>query len=234
MKSDKFKKYDVTFHFKGLNFPVIKKILRLGLPSGFQYFFEVGAFSFAVIMIGWIGANQLAAHQIAINLASISFMAILGISQAASIRVGNALGEQDILKIRKAGFTAIALGAFVQCFSGLIFIIFNHLLPQLYINDPVVVSIASELLIIAALFQISDGVQGVGIGVLRGLTDIKGPTLITFIAYWVISLPVGYLLAFVFNFGVYGVWVGLLIGLTVSAIMLTIRFNYKSRFAIEF
>ena len=234
MKNKRFNQYDVTFHFKGINFPVIKKILRLGLPSGFQYFFEVGAFSFAVIMIGWIGADELAAHQIAINLASISFMAILGISQAASIRVGNALGEKDIAKIRKVGFTAITLGAVIQSLSGIIFISFNHLLPHLYINDKTVISIASELLIIAALFQISDGTQGVGIGVLRGLTDVKGPTLITFIAYWVISLPVGYLLGFIFNLGVYGVWIGLLIGLTVSAVMLTLRFNYKSKRIIEF
>ena len=91
-----------------------------------------------------------------------------------------------------------------------------------------------NILIIAALFQISDGTQGVGIGVLRGLTDVKGPTLITFIAYWVISLPVGYLLGFIFNLGVYGVWIGLLIGLTVSAVMLTLRFNYKSKRIIEF
>jgi MATE family multidrug resistance protein len=234
MKNKRFDQYDVTFHFKGINFPVIKKILRLGLPSGFQYFFEVGAFSFAVIMIGWIGADELAAHQIAINLASISFMAILGISQASSIRVGNALGEKDIAKIRKVGFTAITLGAVIQSLSGIIFISFNHFLPQLYINDKTVISIASELLIIAALFQISDGTQGVGIGVLRGLTDVKGPTLITFIAYWVISLPVGYLLGFIFNLGVYGVWIGLLIGLTVSAVMLTLRFNYKSKRIIEF
>ena len=104
MRNQNIKQYDVTFHFRGLNIPVIKKLLSLGLPSGFQYFFEVGAFTFAVIMIGWIGANELAAHQIAINLASISFMAVLGISQAASIRVGNAMGEQNIQGVRKAGF----------------------------------------------------------------------------------------------------------------------------------
>lgn len=233
MRNNKYKQYDVTFHFRSLNFPVIKKILQLGLPSGFQYFFEVGAFSFAVIMIGWIGTNELAAHQIAINLASISFMGVLGISQAASIRVGNAMGEQSILNIRKAGFTGIVLGASIMFFSGLIFILFNDSLPTLYISDKAVISIASKLLIIAALFQLSDGTQAVGIGVLRGLTDIKGPTIITFVAYWVISLPIGYLLGFTFNLGVEGVWIGLLIGLTVSAIMLTLRFNYKSKHLIR-
>lgn len=229
MRNEKFKQYDVTFHFRSINFPVIKKILRLGLPSGFQYFFEVGAFSFAVVMIGWIGTNELAAHQIAINLASISFMGVLGISQAASIRVGNAMGEQSVSKIRKAGFTAIVLGASIMSLAGLTFILLNKFLPTLYIDDEAVISIASRLIIIAALFQLSDGTQAVGIGVLRGLTDVKGPTIITFVAYWMISLPIAYLLAFNFNLGVEGVWIGLLIGLTVSAILLTFRFNHKSK-----
>jgi len=233
MKNEKFKQFDVTFHFRGINFPIIKKILRLGLPSGFQYFFEVGAFSFAVIMIGWIGANELAAHQIAINLASISFMAVLGISQAASIRVGNAMGEQNIAKIRKAGFTGIALGASIMSLAGISFILLNNFLPTLYIDDEAVISIASRLIIIAALFQLSDGTQAVGIGVLRGLTDVKGPTIITFVAYWIISLPIAYILAFNFNLGVDGVWIGLLIGLTASAILLTLRFNYKSKHIIH-
>ena len=220
MRNEKFKQYDVTFRFRGFNFPVIKKLLSLGLPSGFQYFFEVGAFSFAVIMIGWIGTNELAAHQIAINLASISFMAVLGISQAASIRVGNAMGEQNIANVRKAGFTGIILGASIMSLAGLTFILLNNYLPTLYIDDKAVISIASRLIIIAALFQLSDGTQAVGIGVLRGLTDVKGPTLITFVAYWVISLPIAYLLAFNFKLGVDGVWIGLLIGLTASALCL--------------
>jgi len=233
MINKRFKRYDVNFHFRGLDFKVIKKIISLGLPSGFQYFFEVGAFSFAVIMIGWIGANELAAHQIAINLASISFMAVLGISQAASIRVGNAMGEQSVYKIRKAGFTGIFLGASTMFLAGISFILLNHFLPTLYITDKNVIEIASRLIIIAALFQLSDGTQAVGIGVLRGLTDVKGPTVITFVAYWVISLPIAYLLAFNFKLGVDGVWYGLLIGLTASAIMLTARFNYKSRHLIN-
>jgi len=233
MRNEKFKQYDVNFHFRGLDFPIIKKILSLGLPSGFQYFFEVGAFTFAVIMIGWIGANELAAHQIAINLASISFMAVLGISQAASIRVGNAMGERSVSKIRKAGFTGIFLGATIMSLAGLTFILLNNFLPTLYIDDEAVISIASRLIIIAALFQLSDGTQAVGIGVLRGLTDVKGPTIITFIAYWVVSLPIAYLLAFNFDLGVDGVWIGLLIGLTASAILLTLRFNYKSKHIIH-
>lgn len=229
MYNKRFRIYDVSFHFRSLNFPVIRRILSVGLPSGFQYFFEVGAFSFAVIMIGWIGANELAAHQIAISLASVSFMGVLGISQAGGILVGNAVGEQSVQLVRKSGFTAIALGMIWMSVSGIIFILFRNHLPLIYIRDEAVIRIASQLLIIAALFQLSDGIQAVGIGILRGLTDVKGPTVITFIAYWIISLPIGYLLAFQFGYGVIGVWIGLLIGLTCSAIMLTLRFNYKSR-----
>lgn len=233
MNNSTFKQFDVSFHFKRINFPVIKRILSLGLPGGFQYFFEVGAFSFAVIMVGWLGTNQLAAHQIAINLASISFMAVLGISAAGAIRVGNAVGKQDVKEVRRAGFSAVALGAAVMATSGIIFISLNKFLPTLYIDNISVINIASSLLIIAALFQISDGVQGVGIGILRGLTDVKIPTLITFTAYWIIGLPIGYWLGFILEMGVKGVWIGLLIGLTASAVMLTTRFNIKSKHLIE-
>ncbi len=234
MNNKYFKKYDVSFHFKSINWTVIKKILSLGLPSGFQYFFEVGAFSFAVIMVGWLGTKQLAAHQIAINLASISFMAVLGISVAGSIRVGNAVGMKDISETRRAGFTASLLGASIMLVAGIIFILFRNILPTLYVNDEVVISYASSLLIIAALFQISDGTQAVGIGILRGLTDVKIPTAITFIAYWIVGLPVGYLLGFTFELGVQGVWIGLLLGLTTSAILLTLRFNSRSKHIITF
>lgn len=234
MHNKTFESYDVNFHFRNINKKVIKKILKLGIPSGFQYFFEIGAFAFAVIMVGWLGTKPQAAHQIAINLASISFMAVLGISNAGSIRVGNAVGMQDITQVRRAGFSAILLGCGIMLVSGIIFITLNHYLPMLYIDDPEVISIASTLLIIAAFFQLSDGIQAVGIGVLRGLTDVKIPTIITFVAYWIIGLPVGYILGFLNYFGVKGIWIGLLVGLTASAIMLTIRFNIKSRHPVSF
>ena len=232
MKSKFFRQYDIKYHFRNSNWHIIKKILSLGLPSGFQYFFEVGAFSFAVVMVGWLGTKQLAAHQIAINLASISFMAVLGISVAGSIRVGNAVGMKDISETRRSGFTASILGASIMFVAGVIFIVFRNYLPTLYVNDEEVISYASSLLIIAALFQLSDGTQAVGIGILRGLTDVKIPTAITFIAYWIVGLPVGYLLGFTFNLGVQGVWIGLLMGLTTSAILLTLRFNSRSKHII--
>ena len=229
MSSKEFSGYDVAFRFKKPVLKIIRKILALGLPSAFQYIFEVGAFSFAAVMIGWLGTKALAAHQIAINLASVSFMCALGISAAGAIRVGNAVGRDDVKEIRRAGFSAIILGQILMGSFGIIFIVFRNFLPTLYISDPNVISTASVLLIIAAIFQIADGTQAVGIGILRGLTDVKGPTLITFIAYWVIGLPIAYLLGFTYQMSVKGVWIGLLIGLTASATMLSFRFNGKSR-----
>jgi len=229
MNQNRFKQYDVTLHFRSINFKMIKRLLGIGLPSAVQYLFEVGAFFFAVIMVGWLGTKQLAAHQIAINLASISFMTALGVSAAGSIRVANRVGKQNISETRKAGFSAIVMGASIMACFGLIFIILRNFLPTLYIDDSNVITIASSLLVIAALFQIADGVQAVGIGVLRGLTDVKWPTLITFIAYWILGLPSAYVLGFIFKYDVQGVWVGLLIGLLSSAIMLSTRFNKKSK-----
>lgn len=224
-----FKGYDLKFRFNSISKSIIKKLLDLGIPSAFQYIFEVGAFSFAVIMVGWLGTKQLAAHQIALNLASISFMIITGISNASAIRVGNALGKGSSIEVRKSGFSAISLSALIMFFCGLIFIFFRYPLSELYLNDAEVIGYSTSILVIVALFQLSDGIQATGIGVLRGITDVKGPTVITFFSYWIVALPVGYLLGFILNFGIIGIWTGLLIGLTAAAILLTLRFNYKSK-----
>ncbi|HMU43902.1 MAG TPA: MATE family efflux transporter [Ignavibacteriaceae bacterium] len=232
-RSINFRNYNMLPVVHSIDFPTIKKILKLGLPSGFQYLFEVGAFSFAVVMVGWIGTKPLAAHQIAINLASISFMIVLGISSAGGIRVGDALGKKDFVNVRTAGITALVLGVSLMTLFGIVFMSLNKYLPTLYIKDNEVILIASSLIIIAAIFQIFDGAQAVGIGILRGLTDVKVPTLITFIAYWIIGLPSAYLFGFVFDFGVSGIWVGLLISLASSASMLTVRFIRKTRQLVD-
>lgn len=176
-----------------------------------------------------MGAVPLASHQVAMNLASISYMMATGISAAATVRVGNQLGQRDIPTMRIAAFTCFLMAILFMAFTGLVFMIFNHFLPTLYTSDPAVISIAASLLIVAALFQLSDGIQVVGLGALRGMGDVKLPTLVTFMAYWVIGLPCGYLLAFVLEFGEEGVWYGLLIGLSITAIILFIRFNSKSK-----
>lgn len=231
--SIRYKPYDPTLHYRRINFSMIKKILRIGIPGGLQYFFEVGAFVGSAIIIGWMGTNELAAHQIAINLASLSFMVALGISAAATIRVGNAVGRDDRKGARNAGIAAFILSAAVMGFFGIIFIVFRWLLPTLYIDEPEVINIAASLLIIAALFQLSDGTQAVGIGLLRGLADAKIPMFITFIAYWIVGLPGGYLLGFTFGFGVQGIWFALFVALTVSAVLLSTRFMIKSQQNVE-
>jgi MATE family multidrug resistance protein len=194
-----------------------------------QYFFEVGAFSGSAVIIGWIGTADLAAHQIAINLASISYMFALGISAAATIRVGTAVGRRDKTAVRTAGFNAILLSASVMGLFGILFIGLRNFLPALYIDDPQVISIASSLLIIAALFQMFDGTQAVGVGILRGIADTRVPMIISFVAYWIVGLPGGYLLGFIFKLGVQGVWIALLCSLLVSASMLSLRFHKKSK-----
>ncbi len=207
-----------------LNSYLVKKIIQIGFPSGLMYMMEVGAFAFSAVMIGWLGSEQLAAHQIAISLASISYMIILGISTAGTIRVGNAVGQKDFKQIKRAGISALLLGASFMSVSAIIFVLFNKLLPTLYISNVNVISIASQLLIVAAIFQLSDGLQAVGSGILRGLTDVKIPLYVTIFSYWIIGIPVGYLLGFIAGFGVLGIWVGLLIGLTLAASLFVIRF----------
>jgi MATE family multidrug resistance protein len=227
-KSPRYRDYQVSLKLHSFSYPMISKMLRIGVPTGFQFIFEVGAFSTAAIMMGWIGVTALAAHQIAINLASISYMMASGLSAAAMVRVGNQLGKKDIKTLREVGFTSFGMvGLFMLC-SAFLFIIFRNFLPSLYIDDLTVIEMSSGLLIIAGLFQLSDGIQVVGLGALRGMSDVRVPTVVTLVAYWVIGLPLGYLFAFVFDYGAKGIWYGLLIGLTVTGVLLLARFNRLS------
>ncbi len=211
------------------NWGSFKYILNLGVPMGFQYIFEVGAFASAAVMIGWMGAVPLAAHQVAINLASISYMMATGISAAATVRIGNQMGKKDIPTMKMAANTCYGMAAVFMIFAGLVFTLLNNWLPTLYTQNTEVISTASSLLIIAALFQLSDGIQVVGLGTLRGIGDVKIPTFVTFAAYWLIGLPIGYVLAFKLDLQERGVWYGLLIGLSVTAVILLARFNRKSK-----
>lgn len=227
--SKRYKRYKLSFDFKKLSFPIISKMVNIGVPTGFQFVFETGAFSTAAIMMGWIGVNALAAHQIAINLASISYMMASGLAAAAMVRVGNQLGRNDIKNLREIGFTSFGMVTIFMLGVGFALITLRNFLPTLYIDDISVVELTASLLIIAGLFQLSDGIQVVGLGALRGMADVKVPTVITLVAYWVIGLPLGYLLAFHFGMNEHGIWFGLLVGLTCAAIMLVLRFNRLSK-----
>ena len=221
----RFSKYILKTKFL-VNLNHIKDIFRIGFASGLQYIFEVGAFSVATVMTGSIGAIHLAAHQIALNLASISYMIASGIGSASMISLSYYDGKRNFEDMRRSGFASFLLVFILMIVSALVFIIFRNYLPVMYVDDSSVINIASTLLIIAGLFQISDGIQAVGLGILRGIRDIKKPTIVTFISYWIISIPLSYFLGIEYGFGVYGIWIGLSVGLTLAAIFHVTRFNY--------
>ncbi|WDP90427.1 MAG: MATE family efflux transporter [Desulfobacter sp.] len=223
------KRYDPGRYSGKLDTALIKRLLAIGIPGACQYFFEVSAFTASSVIVGWMGVRELAAHQIALNLASISFMCAMGISAAGTIRVSNALGRNDGPNVRSAGFSAVFLCMGFMALAGLAFVLFRDTLPGFYVSDPEVIRITALLLVIVAFFQISDGTQAVGIGILRGLTDMKIPTALTLAAYWLIGLPSGYALAFHWGLSIYGIWYGLLISLTASALLMMLRFHIKTR-----
>ena len=207
---------------------LLRKMLRIGVPTGFQYIFEVGTFSFASIMMGWLGTQALAAHQIALNLAAISYMVATGLAAAATVRIGNQLGKRDFPNLRRVGWSALMMSTALMSVSAGIFLMFNDLLPTFYVDEVPVIDIAASLLVIAAFFQLSDGIQAVALGILRGMSDVKIPTLITLVSYWGVGLPIAYVLAFPMGWGPQGIWVGLLISLTVAAAWLVQRFRRLS------
>ncbi len=235
---EKTKAYVKDLKLFVLEHSMLKKINSLGLPSALQMFFEVGLFTAAIWLSGTLGKNQQAANQIALNLSSMTFMIATGLSVTAMIRVGNQKGLKRPVELRRIATSIFIMGLALAILFALIFLIFNNVLPTFYLdlNDLThiadnqnVVEIASSLLIIAALFQISDSTQVVFLGALRGLQDVKIPTLITFFAYWIIGFPVSYFLGDASKYGSSGIWIGLLAGLTASSIFLYIRFNYLSK-----
>jgi MATE family multidrug resistance protein len=225
--------YKPALKFKPVDFHIIKKLIRIGLPSGFQYFLEVACFTFATIMVGWISAKQQAAHQIALNVASTTYMIMLGISSAGTIRVGYAMGKKDIQQIRLSGFTAIGMAAALMITFSIIMILVKNILPPYYNGDAEVISYASSLLILAAIFQLFDGLQASSIGALRGLTDVKIPLVVSIFSYWIVAIPIALILGFHFNLDAVGVWIGLTIGLIIIGTSMLFRFNVKSKQIIE-
>jgi MATE family multidrug resistance protein len=225
----KFQLFRAGFSIGNYSKPLISKMLHIGIPAGSQFIFEAGAFGFSAIMMGWLGTTSLAAHQIAINLATISYMTTSGLGAAATIRVGNFLGQNDQKNVRASAFTMIIMATGVMFAWALLFILGRYALPSLYIDDTSVIKLTASLMIIAAFFQLSDGIQVVTAGALRGLQDVKIPSVLIFVAYWIIALPLGYVLAFPLKMHANGIWIGLFIGLTLTAIAMVVRFNHLSR-----
>ena len=208
--------------------PLFKKLLQLGIPTSAQMFFEVSAFSAASILMGMISKEAQAAHQLSINLASVTFMVCTGLAMTAMIRVGNQLGARDWEKLRLVGWSCIIQVILFMSICAIIFIIGNQWLPRLYTSDTEVIKIAGWLLLYAAIFQIPDGVQVTALSALRGLQDVKVPAFLTIFCYWGLGIPVSYLLGIRLGMGVHGIWIGLISCLTVSALLMTIRFRRKS------
>ena len=201
------------------------QLLRLGGPAGGMLLFEAGAFSAAALMMGWLGTVPLAAHQIAIGCASLAFMVPLGLSITASLRISRARGEGRTAALRPIGFGALGAGLVFMAGCALTFALAGPVITAGFTPAADVAALAARLLLVAAVFQLFDGGQVISVGALRGLTDVRVPTLITFVAYWVIALPLGYGLAFHTSLGPVGVWAGLATGLGLAAVLLAWRFH---------
>lgn len=215
-----------------------RRILALGLPSSFQVFFEVTLFTSAIWLSGILGTLYQAANQIALNLASMTYMVGIGLNVAAMIRVGNQKGRKDYRRLNEVAQSIFFLTVVIELLFAVVFLAARHVLPELYLdaNDPlnradnlIVMALASELLLWAAVFQLFDGLQVVIIGALRGMQDVNFTAYITFIAYWLVGFPVSYYLGLHTALASQGIWIGLTLGLTVSALLLYLRFQYLSK-----
>lgn len=212
----------------------IKTLNKIGFPSALQMFFEFGIFTAAIWLSGTLGKNPQAANQIALNLSSMTFMFAMGLAVVATIRVGNQFGLKDFSELRRIARSLFLLILILDVIFALFFMVFNEFLPTIYldvndienkIDNTEVISISAKLLIIAAFFQLFDGIQAVVLGALKGMQDVRIPTFITFVAYWVIAFPISYYFGLLAGYGSQGLWVGLLVGLAASAGLLLWRFR---------
>ena len=207
----------------------ILRVVRLGAPIGAQMMFEFGAFAFVALLMGRLGVVQVAAHQVAINLASLTFMVPLGVSSAAAVIVGHAVGRQDPDAVRRSTAAALHVGAAFMAVTAVLFVGLPEPLARLYTDEPDVLALAAVLLPIAGVFQVFDGMQVVALGLLRGLGDTRVPMLINVIAFWLVAIPVSLGLGFGLGHGATGLWWGLVVGLAVVAVTLVLRLRQRER-----
>ncbi len=202
------------------------RLWKLGLPIGLQFIIEVFAFSLGSIMMGWISATSLAAHQIVLSMASLTYMMSSGLASATTIKVSIFRGQKRYSSMKNSAFASIHLVLLFMTIMGILFLSMRYFLPSLFVDDTEVIALAAGLMLVAGLFQIFDGLQVVALGILRGLEDVVMPVVGAGIAYWLISLPVGYLSAFIFDIGPVGIWIGYLTGLASAGVFLLLRFRY--------
>ncbi len=216
-------------HWAGPSFKKIKQLVRLGAPAAGQIVLEVGAWNGATLAAGWLTPVALATHQIALNYAAITYMVPLGVSAAAAVSVGHAVGAGDAARARRAGWLALGLGTGFMLLAAVVFLVAPGPLIALYTTDARVMAVGPGLLLLAAAFQIFDGIQTVSTGALRGLGETRAPMLANLVGYWVLGLPLGLTLCFVLKWGIYGLWIGLTLALVVIASTLLLRWNKDSR-----
>ena len=230
----RFRRYYILGRLWRPDWSRLAEIFRIGLPIGIMWVLEVGVFSAALLLMGLIGTNAIAAHQIALQCAAITFMVPLGLAMASTVRVGLAIGGDDIAAARRAGFTAQGLGVGFMAVSCLTFLLAGPFLVGLFLDETradtlPVATLAAQLLIVAGIFQMFDGAQSVAAGGLRGMKDTRWPLVIALVGYWLIAFPLGVLFGFPLKVGAIGVWIGLAIGLAVTAVLLTWRFHWLTR-----
>lgn len=204
-------------------------MFRLGAPVGLQLLMEVGSFGTVTLLMGLIGVVEIAAHQVAITCAATTFMIPLGVSMAVAIRVGHAIGSSRVSELRIIGFSSVWLSVLFSLVFAAAFILLDDPLASLFTSDRTTRILAAKLITIAGLFQIFDGIQVVAMGALRGCKDVRAPTVTVFLAYWILALPIGSLLAFGTTLKATGLWIGLMIGLAIAAAGLLCRFHFLSR-----
>lgn len=226
-KKIQFKRYFILAAKEHLSKEKIVSVLKIGIPIGFQIIVEVIAFGIGAIMMGWLGEIPLAAHQVAIGLASFTYMISLGISQANTIRVSHQMGNSDFHALKMAATASTHLVLAFMSVMGIVFVLARTILPLMFTPDPEVIKIASALLIIAAFFQIFDGLQVVMLSTLRGMSDVRLPMFIAFFAYVVLGIPTSYVLAFILDVGPVGIWIGYLVGLGTAGILFYARFRHN-------
>ncbi len=207
-------------------------VLKVGVPIGLQIVVEVAAFGVGAVMMGWINDNTLAAHQVAIGLASLTYMISLGVSSATTIRVSHQLGKGDIHSLKKAAYASTHLVLMFMSVMAVLFVLLRNQLPYIFTTDMEVISISAGLLVIAAIFQVFDGLQVVMLGALRGIADVKIPMVFAFIAYMVIGIPASYICAFLLDMEGQGIWVGFLLGLAVAGVMFYLRFRQQVKYQL--
>ena len=233
----KTKRYEHLDIFKDISFPkrkLIKEYFSIGTPIAFGMLMEVGLFGMVGIMVARYGVDLTAAHQIAMNIATIAFMVPLGLSVAITARVGYWQGKQNYQQVRLAGFCGIGLSILFQAFSVSLMLLFRYDFVGFYTDNLELITLAASLIFLAAIFQFSDGLQINSAGALRGIKDTKIPMIYMAIAYWIFGFPIGYYLAEYQELKVQGFWIGIIIGLSIAATLLLQRFVRRSRYAIEY